>query len=340
MTITGNTSVKEIRRIPELEPVKEYLIAGGGAIRKICMGFKIKQFCGHKSTVSEESVIRGINRLLEVSKDNRFFKQVYTSDEIDKDPSKKDVNLVFFPAKRSNENKPYIIICPGGAYKNVFSITEGYPVAAKFNELGYSAFVFTYRVGGKGLQPKPLDDLATALQYIKSHAAVFDVYPDNYILTGFSAGGNLVSLWGTDNHGYSSYGLAKPVAMFPAYPVITAKLFSEDSASDNKILMTMLGSTKNIESRAEYNVDENMSAAYPPCYIVCCEDDDTVKPENSRLLKRRLDELGVSVMLEIGNKGGHGFGEGTGTSVEGWLERAAAFSQKVSDHPGGKEKLY
>ena len=50
---------------------------------------------------------------------------------------------------------------------------------------------------------------------------------ERYIVCGFSAGGNLTALWGTKNHGYAAYGLPKPEALFPIYPVTDLHLFPE-----------------------------------------------------------------------------------------------------------------
>ena len=33
--------------------------------------------------------------------------------------------------------------------------------------------------------------------------------------------------------------------------------------------------------------------------------------------------------MRMGEKGGHGFGEGRGTDAEGWIERAIEFYEKV-----------
>ena len=79
----------------------------------------------------------------------------------------------------------------------------------------------------------------------------------------------------------------------------------------------------------KYNVDELVTKSYPPSYIVCCEDDNIVPTANSKSLKKRLDLLGILSVLEIGVGGGHGFGEGIGTSVEGWIKRADEFICKL-----------
>ena len=91
----------------------------------------------------------------------------------------------------------------------------------------------------------------------------------------------------------------------------------------------MLGVSAKKAMEMAYNVDEHMSNVYPPCYIVCCKGDNVVPFVNSKRLKTRLDELDIPAILEIGSGGGHGFGEGVGTDVEGWIERVDEFIMKL-----------
>ena len=78
-----------------------------------------------------------------------------------------------------------------------------------------------------------------------------------------------------------------------------------------------------------YEVCSHVSAAYPPCYILNCLDESMVPPENGSILKDALCRAGVNCFLEQGEQGSHGFGDGRGTSVEGWIDRAAAFAESL-----------
>ena len=82
----------------------------------------------------------------------------------------------------------------------------------------------SYRVGGPALLPAPMEDLAQAIRFILEKADFFGVAQENYAVAGFSAGGHLVAEWGSDNVGYAAYGLPKPAAIFPVYPVIDMNL--------------------------------------------------------------------------------------------------------------------
>lgn len=82
-------------------------------------------------------------------------------------------------------------------------------------------------------------------------------------------------------------------------------------------------------ANSPYNLPSCMDENYPPCYILCCADDPVVPPQNARQLAALLQQQGTPVQLEIAPKGGHGFGEGVGTTAEGWLNRATTFIENL-----------
>lgn len=175
--------------------------------------------------------------------------------------------------------------------------------------------------------PKPLEDLAAGVGFIRRNSEKFGVEPDNYIVCGFSAGGNLCALWGTEKYGYKAYDLPKPKALFPIYPAINSSLYRDDDLHKG-FLTTMFG--KEYERiKEEYDVDTWVNKDYPPAYIVNCEDDDMIDYRHSVYLKEALEKNNIPVKHELGKKGGHGFGDGRATDVAGWMERAAAFEQKL-----------
>ncbi|MCM1543267.1 MAG: alpha/beta hydrolase [Blautia sp.] len=321
--ISRKTKLSQLIKHPKLKKVGRYLIYGNNFSNALMKMGTLEQMT--RDSWSLDSIMHGLSRLTEVAQEagNPYF--VYSPQECIGDPQKKEINLIHFPASVGEAGKkPFAIVCAGGAYTNVCSLAEGFPVAARLNELGYTAFVLTYRVGGKALMPKPLEDLAAAVRYVRKNWERFGVDAERYLITGFSAGANMVCLWGTESKGYKAYDLPKPEAMFPVYPLISVAHSYPDKLGE-RMSKTMFGVSRGQASGLGYDVEKSIDTAYPPCYIVCCKDDKMVPPENSVILYDKLRSQGIPVMLEQGEHGGHGFGEGIGTDAEGWVERAVRF---------------
>lgn len=321
MSFPHDCSLRDLKKYHPFEEMGKYINYAPGVIGFLMGGTKICNL--DKNGWNVNSIVKGLERLEEAaSADNCFFR-VYTDAECADDKRKKDVVGMFLPKTADCGEKPFIVICAGGAYTGVCTAVEGFPVAAEFNKLGYDAFVITYRVGGKGLLPLPLDDLASAVRYIFANRESFGV-SDEYVVSGFSAGGNLCALWGTDNKGWPHYGLKKPKAMMPVYSIVSSRHFSDNSVL-KFCLKAMYGNNPSDALVEEYDVDKHMSENYPPCYIVCGSNDSCVPPANSEYLKECLDGLGIPAVLEEGANAEHGFGDGTDTDVEGWPVRADEF---------------
>ena len=320
------TKLSEMKKIPELKPYAKYLIYGSG-VANLMMNF-IPLTVMESQGWNLDSMNYGLERLIAEAEKGSCIYPVHTPEACKADRKNRDVNVIYLPAGKKKENSPYVILIAGGAYTSVCSLVEAYPVAARLNEMGYDAFCLTYHVGGKGMMPKPMDDLAAAVRYIMKNEDKFGVKGSDYIVCGFSAGANVTAIWGTANHGYKAYGLPKPRALFPIYVPIGSKYFKADDKLTENYLTTCFGKNRTPELVADYDVDTNADADYPPTYLCCNKDDPLVDYHNSEDLKKVLDELEVPCILEEGESGGHGFGEGRGLQVEKWYERAMAFAME------------
>ena len=90
---------------------------------------------------------------------------------------------------------PAVLVIPGGGYGCVCSSTEGFPIAEKFNQLGYHAFVLDYRTAPERF-PAPQLDAMRAMKMIRANAGCWNVIPDQVASCGFSAGAHLAGSLG------------------------------------------------------------------------------------------------------------------------------------------------
>ena len=278
---------------------------------------------------------RSFTRLFAAARTGNYYFKLYDEKERLADTSRENVNFVYLPSdKEGAGDKPFILLIPGGGFVNVWSMTEGWPVAAIFNELGYNVFILTYRVSVEASAVKAMEDIASAMKIISSKKDEFGVDPDRYITCGFSAGGYVACLWNTEK-GYRAYGIRKPEAIFPIYPVTSYKLIAaEDWGEDNGMkpvrVMDGVGCSMEEACNSCFEIPDHVEG-FPPTAIFVAGEDELVDPDHSRNLAKALDAAGIPCRLEIGPTGGHGFADGIGMCMEGWPQRAIEWYEESVD---------
>lgn len=248
---------------------------------------------------------------------------LYSKNEIKERPKRKLVTLESYVI---GENAPTVLICPGGAYKFVSDSNEGRPFAEKLNERGYNAFVLFYSTGsGNARYPYPLNDVARAMQFIKSKASELKINADKIVLMGSSAGGHLCSFFATQYKRFEceyegkNYSL-KPSALLLSYPVITMGELTHKVSRQN-LLGFMIGRTE----RDAASVEKQITADYPPTFSWHNKDDQSVDYRNSVMLEEALEKNGVNHEVLYFESGGHGIGLAEGKDAEGWIDKAIDF---------------
>lgn len=289
--------------------------------------------CGFGETLKRAKELAALER-----ENGSVVYDIYSEDQKEREPDKRQVKLVYMPGE---DDMPYVLVCPGGAYARQWGLIEGLAAGARLNRLGYPAFVLYYRTRQKPpfsapLMPGPIEDLARAVAFIGENRKKFKVRKEGYAVAGFSAGGHLAAEWGSVNHGWRTFGQEPPAALLLAYPSISTDVFYDNlekmpefaRQSSEFYLSRIMGAGFTREGLEEYSVEHHMDKNYPPVYLAACEDDPVVPVACSRLFLEKLGELGVPYGARIGKIGGHSFGVGDKTEVDGWLEEAVEFWRK------------
>lgn len=273
----------------------------------------------------------GFETLFRAARSGEWYYPLYTEAECAEDEGRRGTNLVWLPSAAGDAGeRPYILLVPGGGFVNVWNLTEGWPVAAQFNNLGYNVFILTYQVAvDDKLLDREMGDFARAISLIRENADKFAVDWQRYITCGFSAGGYLVCLWNVPEKGYAFHGLPKPQAVFPVYPLVSWELNLRDlekngggeENEDDDSDIALFGCDIHTAIHSPFEIPEH-AEGFPPCAVFMTETDELVNPEHSRLLKQALGRHGIPCRLEAGPSGGHGFADGTGMCMAGWTERA------------------
>ncbi len=227
--------------------------------------------------------------------------------------------------------RPAVLVIPGGGYGCVCSASEGAPVARRFNELGFHAFVLEYRVAPHRF-PVPQQDAMRAVRVIRSRAEEWGVIPDRLIACGFSAGGHLACSLGTItefvpdalqdeiDQNYSPV----PDALFLCYPVL-------DINTD----WAHIGSGKNLtgadlppDLTEICNLIHHVNSSTPPVYIWHTAADQTVDFRNSIYFALSMKNAGRPCELHLLPYGDHGLLLGLDTpDASRWQAEAVTFAQ-------------
>lgn len=245
----------------------------------------------YHQNVDPHVVVKALNRMVDdVAAGRVVFFSIYDEAEKQRTLSKAQTGLFLF---RGKPNAPFAIIAPGGGFSYVGSVHEGFPYAVEINKRGYNAFVLRYRVGYG--EVVATEDLAAAISYVFRNAGALEVSTQNYSLWGSSAGARMAAAIGT--HGVARFG-GDPVPK-PSTVVMAYTGHSEYSAND------------------------------PPTFAVVGEQDGIALPATMERRVEALKRAGVTVEFHKYPALGHGFGLGTGTSAEGWIDEASRFWERA-----------
>jgi len=228
--------------------------------------------------------------------------------------------LTLFDSDVVSTNGSAVIILPGGAYTGLSLSLEGRQVADWFVARGFKAFLLKYRLGSHGyLLPVPLIDARRAVQMVRARSAEFKINPNRIVMIGFSAGGHLAALAGTqplEANPQSQDPLdrvsSKPNYLVLAYPWIGALSSDTSHLSYCKLFNVM---DRCEELRKAYSPDLFVSKDTPRTFWYHTFDDHTVPLEQGLRFYQALIKAGVPSEAHIFPRGEHGSGLGKGDVV-------------------------
>ena len=194
---------------------------------------------------------------------------------------------------KGKPNAKFAVCNAGGGFAYVGAMHDSFPHALELSKMGYNAFALIYRPGWD----TACEDLARVISFIFANDEELEIDVNDYSLWGGSAGGRMAAYLGT--YGMAYFGgddLPKPAACIIQYT-----------------------------GHSEYSADD------PPTYS-CVGKSDGIA--NWRTMEARLDAmsaLGIPTEFHAYEGLPHGFGLGTGTVAEGWINDAVAFWEQQMD---------
>ena len=332
MSFTIKNTLGDIAEAPELYPYNKYMMYSNpyNQENKTAAGSDMTLEFSSAIGWSPEGIVNGLNYLSEkmaANQTEQFF--LYDNDNAaGADEQMKEVNLICVkPEKRDSEKKVALLVS-GGGYQAISMMVDGLPCVRSFCERGYQVFLLTYRIGDQNVLPRSLEDMANALRFMKNNSDRLGIDMDTLVIAGFSAGANLVATWQLPEVGYRSFDLSQAKCTLLVYGYYDLEDVVQRKALPG-VWECMLGDDFK-EHLKPYNVASEADSGFSPAYIICGAADGLVSPMNSKLLKARLDQKSVRSVFEIAPETDHGFGDGTGTNAEGWLDRAFMFIDSLT----------
>ncbi len=240
--------------------------------------------------------------------------------------------LTIFSPQQGHDNGSAVVVFPGGGYSGLSGNLEGRQVADWFAQRGFRAFIVSYRLTSHGyVLPVPLLDARRAIQTVRARARDYFINPNRIVAIGFSAGGHLAALTGTQFVAGNPEAedpiervSSRPDALVLIYPWIGAITTDTSHLSycESFHLMDQCEAL-----RKAYSPDLFVTKDTPPTFWMHTFDDETVPVEQGLRFYEALVKAGVPSEAHIFPHGAHGSGFGKGDAMldqwpvllEAWL---------------------
>ena len=220
----------------------------------------------------------------------------------------------YYPSENNEDNKPAVLVIPGGGYTFLSITNEGISIAKWLNGLGIDAFILKHRLpdnySGSCKQVVATNDALRAIELIRGNSSKWKIDIKNIGVIGFSAGGHLASTISTKGE----LNINKPNFAVLVYPVIKMNINSKTWTFNS-----LFGKNPNPEIINKYSNDLNVNDQTPPTILIHSNNDEGTPPENSLSYYSALRKYNIPAALHIWEDGGHGYGLGIGRgSIESW----------------------
>jgi alpha-L-fucosidase 2 len=222
---------------------------------------------------------------------------------------------------------PVAVLVHGGGWGGGDKALEHVPPTKPLTDANFAWFSINYRLAPAHRWPACIDDVRTAIRWVKSHAAEFQGDPRRIALIGYSAGGHLAAFAAVtaddDTRVDAVVVLAGPTDL---------EADSERRGGLSPSLQALFNRAPAIDDEARAILRnaspiDRATAAAPPCLLIHGTVDESVLYGQSVNYQARMKELGVPCELITIPGGTHDVGRWDASGIEfkqkmvDWLER-------------------
>ncbi len=239
---------------------------------------------------------------------------------------------------------PAAILIHGGGFDQGSRKTNVRPLFAPLAGAGFAWFSIDYRMAPKFHFPEAIDDVYTAIRWLKAHAAEYRVNPAKIVLIGESAGGYLVNYAG----GRERPGTSVAAVVDFYGPADYAELSLLRREHPERFNMTNLNQhAANGAGIHFFGVDQldaaglaklravspisGVHAGMPPFLCIHGNKDDQVAYEQTPELCSAMHKVGATCDIITIDGGGHGMGGWRAPGMQHWKPEMIAWLKKTLD---------
>ncbi len=232
---------------------------------------------------------------------------------------------------------PAVILVHGGGWTTGDKSGNGrgafmVPLHAPLQRAGFAWFSINYRLAPKHRFPACVEDVETAIRWVKAHAAEFRVDPRRLALSGESAGGHLVALAAV-----RADAATRVAAVIPFYAPLDLGAMTVPGTALRAPFAALFGRTETdaatLAVLREASPLTHAKAGLPPFLLVHGDADDRVPLAQSQAFHARLRALGVSSELQVVPGGVHGMVSWNKVAPD-YADRVVAWLRRTLVAPG------
>ncbi|NDV60996.1 sulfatase-like hydrolase/transferase [Puniceicoccales bacterium CK1056] len=216
---------------------------------------------------------------------------------------------------------PVCIIVHGGGFERGDKGIQVKPLFEPLNKAGFAWVSINYRLAPQHKYPGSVEDVETAIRWVKAHASEYSFDSKRIALIGESAGGYLVSQVGARNLGDTR--VAAVVSFYGPSDLMTR--FDATRGNPSSSFKNYFGVSEDTPATRERLIEASpvtyVRPGLPPFLLLHGDEDSRVPYEQSVILFKHLQSAGVPSEFITIKGGKHG--------IRGWSKMGSNYAVKV-----------
>ncbi|HZS57393.1 MAG TPA: alpha/beta hydrolase [Bryobacteraceae bacterium] len=237
---------------------------------------------------------------------------------------------------------PAAILVHGGGFDGGSKSTNVRPLFQPLADAGFAWFSIDYRLAPEAHLPQAVEDVRSAIEWVKAHATTYHVDANKLALIGESAGGFLVNYTGTretpatkvaavvDFYGPSEYG--KLALLRREHPEQFDMANINGHAAHGGGIHYMGVDELNDAGLAKLHQESPIGAVHkgmPPFLVIAGNKDDQVAYSQSREFCEAIRKVDTGCELITIEGGGHGMSRWKDADMQHWKPEMIAWLKKT-----------